>query len=117
LQDDSQGWKQTRPQTAGKGFSSLKSSQASNTLPFPIKAMAPSTSWPAGHPSLQGEVLLSKRGRRYLQLPVLFHVIEPVEMGWYGISSSRLNMICSDIFTPWEHQLSAISDQQENLFG
>jgi len=93
LQEDSQGWKHTRPQTPGKGLSSLINSQASRNFPCRAKTMNPSTSFPAGHASLQGEVFTTYFGLRYLQLPVSFHSIVPEEMEIGGISWRCLRLI------------------------
>jgi len=93
LQEDSQGWKQTRPQTPGKGLSSLISSQASRNFPCRAKTMNPSTSFPAGHASLHGGVFTTYFGLRYLQLPVSFHSIVPKEMEIGGMSWRCLRLI------------------------
>src|SRR5512136_3059721 len=55
--------------------------------------MNPSISFPAGQASLQGGVLETYRGRRYLQLPVLFQSIGPREMEMGGISWRCLKVI------------------------
>lgn len=64
LQEPSQGWKQTRPQTPGKGFSRRIVSQASLKRPWLVSISTFPMSSPAGQAALQGAVFSSYRGRR-----------------------------------------------------
>ncbi len=59
LQTPSQGWKQTRPQTAGKGFSLRMVSQASLKRPWVVSISIRAISSPAGQAALQGAVFSS----------------------------------------------------------
>ena len=56
LQADSHGWWHTRPQIAGRGFSSLISFNASRYFPWAARAIYPWTEMWAGQVALQGDV-------------------------------------------------------------
>ena len=71
LHRPSQGWKQTRPQTDGRGFSRRIVSHASLNSPCAASISILAMSSPAGQAALQGEVFSSYRGRRKRQEPVL----------------------------------------------
>src|SRR5512139_2430950 len=70
LHFDSQGWKQTRPQTPGKGFSSLRRCHAPSTSPSLTFRMKSTMLFPAGHAALQGGVLFSYKGFWVRHVPV-----------------------------------------------
>jgi hypothetical protein len=70
LQPISHGWWQTRPVTAGMGFSRSRRSSASSIRSCRSRFRYPSTSTPAGHAWLHGATPSRYMGRMYFHDPV-----------------------------------------------